>query len=223
MSFLYVLKKLSFHCGCTLCFSPGYCCQQWPGPGPYDPLLCSCAVDERCPCRPSVWNAVDPSHGTPYCRTHLDQYGSLSILPVWSVGQNCCSQRHWLVIVCVNSLPLFSVKFFKKKDIWSSTFGLTIRLIKARRKRRTMMQTAMFPFRPLSPVLWRRSSSIGIYPALKLLLCSLLIPRLSKAFSLMDFFTGPLELSWNRRSFVWHNTTIYENLIMAVRRNIRDQ
>lgn len=148
---------LSFHWWCTLCFSPGCCCQQWPGPGPYDPRLCSCAVDERCPCRPSVWNAAGQSHGTPYCRTHLDQYGSLSILPVWSGGPSCCSERQWLVMVCVNSLPSFSVK----KDAWTSTFWLTIRLIKARRKRRTMIQIAMFPFRPLSPVLWRRSSSIG--------------------------------------------------------------
>lgn len=71
---------------------------------------------------------------------------------------------------------------------------LTIKLMTARMNKRTITQMAKLPFLPLKPVLWRRSSSIGIYPALKLLLCSLLTFLLSTAFSRMDFFTGPLEL-----------------------------
>lgn len=57
------------------------------------------------------------------------------------------------------------------------------------------MPMAKMPLRPLSPVLWSRSSSIGTYPALKLLLCSLLADLRSIAFSLIDFFTGAFEIS----------------------------
>lgn len=58
---------------------------------------------------------------------------------------------------------------------------------------------AKLPFLPRNPVLWRRSSSIGMYPALKLLLCSLLTFLRSTAFSRIDFFTGPLELCYNAK------------------------
>lgn len=69
----------------------------------------------------------------------------------------------------------------------------------AKIKRRTITQMAKLPFLPRKPVLWRRSSSIGIYPALKLLLCSLLTFLRSTAFSRIDFFTGPLELCCNTK------------------------
>lgn len=211
---LWVFKKLSFQCWRTL---------HWVLTGLLLPtmtrswslrppivLLCSgwtMPMSAFCLKRssPLSWNSI-LSH----------PFGPMRItVHITSVIWGRCSQRQGLVIAHVNSLPSSSGKSLKKKDVWTCTFWLTMRLIKARRKRRTMMKTAMFPFRPLSPVLWRRSSSIGTYPALKLLLCSLLILRLSNAFSLMDFFTGPLELSWNRRSFMWHY--IFGNLIITVR------
>lgn len=70
----------------TVCISPGYCCRRGPGPGPCGLQLCFCAEGEQCPYLPSAWSATGRSHGTPYCRTHWDQYGSLSILPEWSEG-----------------------------------------------------------------------------------------------------------------------------------------
>lgn len=95
------------------------------------------------------------------------------------------------LVNCQNELSL--------KVAYSQSIILTIRLMTAKIKRRTITQMAKLPFLPRNPVLWRRSSSIGMYPALKLLLCSLLTFLRSTAFSRIDFFTGPLELCYNTK------------------------
>lgn len=147
----------------SLCSSLGYCCLRWPGPGPCGLRLCSCAVGERCPCLPSVWSAAGRSHETPCCHSHSDQCGSLSISPVLS------EEQWWKRFMIHSPQPSFRVNCYAisfSHICWGrwvlQLIGLlTMRLIRARRKRRMMMQTAMFPLRPLSPVLWRRSSSMG--------------------------------------------------------------
>lgn len=108
----------------------------------------------------------------------------------------CPSQPYW----STSLLSLINSQNKTHPNIaYSLSIILTIRLMTAKIKRRTITQMAKLPFLPRKPVLWSRSSSIGMYPALKLLLCSLLTFLRSTAFSRIDFFTGPLELCYDTK------------------------